>query len=717
MATSGSKTITAYTTSSGAVAGQLKFSWTEDSQSIANNTTTIKWTLQLISLAYGAINSSASKSYKVVVNGTEYEGTNTIGIGNNATKTLASGTTTIAHNSDGTKAFSYSFSQTFGITYGGKSVGTKSGSGSGTLDTIPRKSTLTVDDGTLGTAQTLTISEKASAFVHKIQYECGDASGWVLGSSSATSTSLSVSWTAPLSLASENTIGTSVLIKFTLYTYNGTTLIGSNAYTQTYTIPASVKPSCAVTVTDPMGYEDIYGNPIKGLSKFKVVVTPTTAYGSAIASYNVNANGATYTSSSFTTGVLKSSGAVSVSATVKDKRGRTASASASKTVLNYIDPVVAVLTVNRCNEDGVDNEQGEYVKVNFEADVTPLNNQNTATYTLYYKKSAETDFTEVGLDEFENNFSVNSSYVFPADTSSSYDIEFTVTDNFKTTTRATNASTGFAIMHFKSDGTGIGLGKLCEDSNTLDVGLGAVFREPVYGKVMGLDRLPAIPSNSNLNDYMETGCYAVHSNAIAETVANIPVARAGRLEVISATGEGIRVTQWSYLRQKYTPYNADNAVWERDITRSADNVWRFYDWYRSSLTKSKSEEIYHGQKVLWGADMASGMYMTNGHTANLAEKVSEQPNGIVLVFCYYNGTSDTNWGWQSFFVPKQLVALETGEGFTFTLNNGKFGSVGTKYLYINNDSVVGHADNNLTGTGSGITYANNKFVLRYIIGV
>ena len=61
MATSGSKSVkvTQHHT--------LKFSWSESSQSITNNTTTISWKMQLISES--AIYSSASKGWKVVVNG------------------------------------------------------------------------------------------------------------------------------------------------------------------------------------------------------------------------------------------------------------------------------------------------------------------------------------------------------------------------------------------------------------------------------------------------------------------------------------------------------------------------------------------------------------------------------------------------------------------------------------------------------------------------
>ena len=283
------------------------------------------------------------------------------------------------------------------------------------------------------------------------------------------------------------------------------------------------------------------------------------------------------------------------------------------------------------------------------------------------------------------------------------------------TASTTLKGTVFAL-DLLAGGKGISFGKPAELEGVADFAFDAKFNNPVDGKALGMDKVPSIPRMSDLNNYIEPGCYAVHGNADAETITNIPLARAGRLEVWSATGEGVRTEQWSYLRQRYIPYNSANAVWERDITRGEDNVWVYYDWWKSSLTPTASAKVYHEQKILWGADLTSGMYMTEGHTANLTEAVSEQPNGIVLVFSAYENADDTNYSWECFFVPKQLVALSTS-GHTFVLGRGKFTRTGTKYLYIHDDYIAGHADNNLTGTSNGITYANNKFVLRYVIGV
>ena len=137
MATSGSKSITP------ARLLTLKFSWNRTSVSDVNNTSTVSWKLQLITAAHASISSSKSKKWSVTVNGTKYSGTNTLGIGAGSTKTLASGSTVIAHNGDGTKTFSFSFSQEFGINFNGANIGTQSASGTGTLDTILRKALIT----------------------------------------------------------------------------------------------------------------------------------------------------------------------------------------------------------------------------------------------------------------------------------------------------------------------------------------------------------------------------------------------------------------------------------------------------------------------------------------------------------------------------------------------------------------------------------------------
>lgn len=470
MATSGSKSVavTSWDT--------LKFSWSVKSQSVANNTTTISWKLQLIATSDGYISSSASKAWSVTVNGTKYSGTNTVGISNNSTKTLASGTTTITHNADGTKSFSYSFSQQFDITFNSW-IGTITGSGSGTLNTIPRASQPscitwpehTQNVGSFGDTISIHTNRASSSFTHTLRYQFGSKSGTI-----ATGVTTGTTWTIPKSLM--DLIPSVLSGSGTIYadTYNGSTLIGTKYCGFTATVPTTSDcyPSASLKLEDTTGWDDTYGSPVQGLSKIKITVTPTLAYSSPIASYSVSADGTKYTTATATTGALKTAGNSPVTATIKDKRGRSGSVSYTMKVLAYNQPNISKLTVHRCDEDGTENEQGEFIRVLFSAAITSLNSKNTATYKLRYKKTTDTAYTEVTLSALANTYTVtNGSYTFAADSSNSYDVEVEAKDRHGTATRSTSASTAFTLINWGADGTSMAVGKVAEKANTFEVGL------------------------------------------------------------------------------------------------------------------------------------------------------------------------------------------------------------------------------------------------------
>lgn len=679
MATLGSKSIAATSHNT------LKFSWTLDSQSIANNTSTVSWKMQLISDKYGAISSTASKDYKVVVNGTTYSGTNTIGIAASTTKTLKSGTTTITHASDGTKTFSYSFSQEFAITFSGSSVGTKSSSGSGTLTTIPRKSTLSASNGILGTAQTLTVNRNSSSFTHTITYKCGTASGTVCTKSSSTS----ISWTPPTSLASQNTSGTSVSITFTITTYNGTTSLGSNTKTITCSIPSDTAPTVSLTVTDATGNFDTYGAYIQGISKFNVQLTDAGSSGSTISSRKTTANGKTYTAKSFTTGVLTSSGTLNVNTTVTDSRGRTASASKSLTVLAYSAPKISNVSVKRCNSSGTSASNGSYLCLTFSSTVSSLNNQNTATYVLKYKKTSASSYTSVTLSSFANNYSVsNGTYIFAADTSSSYDVILEVTDAFKTVDSNGSGSSIKKLFSFLSRGLGIALGKVAELEGVFDVDFKINARQGYMPQV--------IPDGTNLNNLTTPNIYAGYSLGTA-TYYNVPFSGSYSfyLEVFEA---------------------ATGALMQR-LTLNSKTVRQVYErFYYDSSWGTWCRTSDFGQQLLWSGQH----YMTDSHTASLYDSITNQPTGIILVWSRYSNSTVRDYNYNTFFISKkQIELIGEGKGHTFILaNDPTLGVFCSKYLYIYNNKIVGNSNNNSSGTGSsGITYDNSQFVLRYVIGV
>lgn len=111
-------------------------------------------------------------------------------------------------------------------------------------------------------------------------------------------------------------------------------------------------------------------------------------------------------------------------------------------------------------------------------------------------------------------------------------------------------------------------------------------------------------------------------------------------------------------------------------------------------------------------------YMNEKQTVYLEEKLSEQQNGIILVWSYYDN-EPKNWSWNFTVIPKAFIADNSPVSgmSTFMVNNATLGSVAVKYLYIYDDKIMGNENNTKTGTGtSAIKYANNKFVLRWVYG-
>lgn len=452
----------------------LIFNWNVTNQSIEDNTSTVAWSMQLKSKAYGAINSTASKKWSVSIGGNNYSGTNSIAVGNNTTKTLASGSTILNHTPSGTLSFPYTFSQQFDITFDGRSIGTITRIGTGQVDSIPRASQPscitwpehTQNVGEFGDTISIHMNRQASVFTHTVRYQFGEQKGTI-----ATGVGTGTTWTIPLSLM--NLIPETTKGSGTIYvdTYEGTTFVGTKYCGFTATVPASIKPSCSFTLDDVANIEDLYGQPVQSLSRIKVSVSTTTAYSSPIASCIISANGATYSGTEATTAALKAAGDSPVTVTVKDKRGRTGSASYTMKVLEYAAPVISKFAVHRCKADGTEDSGGGYIKITFSSTISPLKNLNSNNWRFGYKKTSDAQFLEAVLDPGRYTYTLTDyEEIFPADVNSSYDVFVSATDKHNGTRRDTVASTGFVLMSWGEDGRSVGLLKVAERPDAVDIG-------------------------------------------------------------------------------------------------------------------------------------------------------------------------------------------------------------------------------------------------------
>lgn len=374
----------------------------------------------------------------------------------------------IAHNADGSRALDISASFNFWLQsqeYG--YVNTLSASKTVQLYTIPRKSQLTATDGTLGTAQTLTVTKQASAFTHTITYTCGSASGTVCTKAS----SASISWTPPLELAKQNTKGDSVSVTLTIETFNGSTSVGTSQTAISCAIPDSVKPSISVTLSDAMGYAATFGGYVQGMSKLRIAVTGAGAQGSSISSYRITADGKTYTGKDVTTNVLSGTGTLTVRAVVTDSRGRTAEKTQNITVLAYAAPTIKALRAYRSDAKGAAASAGAYLAVEFTAQITSLNSRNAANYTVACKKTSEGSYgNAAAVSAYTGNYNpVNGLYVFQADTDSSYDILLSAADSFKSVSATAVGFSVAKLMSFLKSNNGMAFGKVADTEDCLDI--------------------------------------------------------------------------------------------------------------------------------------------------------------------------------------------------------------------------------------------------------
>ena len=455
--------------------GYISLALSESNVNTANNTSVV--TAKLYYYGNGVSWSNDRQPYRIIIDGTTYSGTSSFSTSTSA-QLLGTASKTVTHNDNGAKTVTVSASFATDV-----SLGTLTTSSNITLTTISRLSSLSVGNGTLGIAQTLTISEPTSSNNHKIKYTCGSEEGYILGSASATSTSNSVSWTPPISLAAQNTKGTSVAATITLYTFNGNgASVGSKSYSITLAIPASVKPTLTIDVSDPTGYKDTYGNYVQGKSKIKVIPTATIAQGASIVEYEYVIGGTQYKGDTVETSAISQSGSITVKVKATDARGRYAEVEQIVTVLAYSAPSLEITRVERTDSSGVSNKNGAYLTAYFNASIISLSSLNKATLKVKTTKKTNASWgTEATIVSEVSDYSVTGGeYTFAADTASSYDVMMTLSDSFNAPVQRTaTGSSCTKVFSVFSEGKGFAVGKVAEKENTFEVGWDAQFNNDV----------------------------------------------------------------------------------------------------------------------------------------------------------------------------------------------------------------------------------------------
>ena len=537
----------------------LELRLTENSTSVANNTSSVAWKLVLTS---GSAHFSAYRiGWSVTLAGTTvgsqaWSGSAYRSMNANSQLVLGSGTANVPHSADGSLDMAAAAAMemargAYSPAGSGSGNGTVSLSGSRTLTTIPRASALTAEDGTLGTQQTLTVSRASTAFTHTLTYSCGSLTNQTagLGTVTGSGTTQTVTFTPPLSLAQQNTTGQSVSVKLTLTTKNGDATVGAATKTVSMSIPASVKPSCsaAVTVVNSNATVNGWGVAVKGYSKYQVTTAFTGARGSALksCSVKVSATGQTLSGSSVTSAVLASTSAT-VKVQVTDSRGRRSDEVTVKgpAIYDYGNPTVSEAAAYRCDENGTADDGGTYLRVRCTGAVSSCGGHNgkTVAYRRRITGGSWTDWASLTSGEY---LTVNAGL----SAARSYEVQFRVQDSLGSARTVTvTIPTAAVTMNLRAGGDGVAFGGYAQRSETADF-----TTWDVVGRVKGLGYCPPIPSGADLDSCVTPGEYAVTGNDQAAAITHLPAARGGRLTVYTTMGGSARPeAPWKYITQEYT---------------------------------------------------------------------------------------------------------------------------------------------------------------------
>lgn len=244
-----------------------------------------------------------------------------ISTGGNSTISLGTTTHTINHNADGTASVGISTTFSVKANISGSYVESVTANGTATLNTIPRKSSVTCNSFYIGDSTTINISRASSSFTHTVKYNYGTLSGTIATKTSETS----IGWTPPTTFYGQIPNGTTGYGSITCETYSGNTLIGtSTANFNAYAKESDCIPTVSATIVDTnestIALTGDSTKLIKYLSQPKVTITATAKNSASIKSRKMTwGDGQTSTNAeaTFTNGVTSSN--VTVSAT--DSRG------------------------------------------------------------------------------------------------------------------------------------------------------------------------------------------------------------------------------------------------------------------------------------------------------------------------------------------------------------------------------------------------------------
>ena len=539
------------------------------SQDIANNSSRVSWKATVDrDGAYRTWTYGNISNLSVWLNGASVYKSNLDFDTSGQEVTLASGEVTIPHNGDGTKTFAVwaSFDPNNGV-HGNITVSVNY-----TLSNIPRSSSISDNalsgNRQLGSLHTLTIDRKSSSFTHQVWYRVF-GSEWIdLGKNHGTS----VSFTPSLDLARHLPKSSSGLMDICIRTYNGTTQIGSDVYSNGwhFKIPDSVKPTftgLSLTDMNTVARRLLSGNDfLQIISDIQVNFNNASgAYGSTITGYRaeivnrkmvVTKNGGSF-------GIMNFSGLATIRAYVVDSRGK--QSDTKDITINVIEYYAPSFSFSALRTRGNPNT----LQVLRNARIAPImqsgKQRNVMSLTFKVAQIGNENFTDDNGSASGNftsihtltNSAANMAGKYPSN--KSFVIIGKLEDKFTSVEFSATVATESVVMSYDKNGR-VGIGKVAE-----------------FGKPGSLDVLGDIYANNQpIQQYQLTG----NSGGPLWFDGNPNVTNANLVDkpgqyYIDRTARGNPNGQWGYLFH-YSNYGKNTDGYKEAIQLFYGNNGQVY---------------------------------------------------------------------------------------------------------------------------------------------
>lgn len=435
-----------------------------NSPNIEGNFSTVNVQVRLIANGYAALWGATDRLLSLNVGGIREDARVDMSISQGQTKALWAKDYRVNHNPNGTKSITISATLHADIS----NYGSATASFNLPLSNIPRASTGSSANGTIGQPITLNISRHSESFKHAIWVRFGNYDKKIAGDNVDTS----YTWTPEMSMINEIPNASSGYGTLTYITYSNSKEIGRDTQPITLSVPDNIKPTLTgftLTDTNTAAASVVPGgqNFIQILSNIKVDFGQATgAYGSTITGYYaeiVGKNQSTTTQGG-TLGIMNYIGDVTIRARVTDSRGRTSNTiERTVNILEYFAPILNFDVVRS-------GAQSSTLTITRNAKVAPLTvdgvqkNQMKLTFKVAqfgsddYKVdtgSASGTWTTVS-SLINSNANLQGEYV----ANSSWTVLGILEDKFTRTEFAVNVATEQVVLSY--DRYGIGVGKIRE---------------------------------------------------------------------------------------------------------------------------------------------------------------------------------------------------------------------------------------------------------------